>query len=105
MVQGGEDMRDLLPVKRRRAVRIGRPPAGVNGALSSKYPQLAIRVPPATLDRLHALATREGRAMWRILADALEAYEGLRRRSGCSMRAENSVPAHSRSARSAEDTR
>jgi hypothetical protein len=98
-------MRDLLPVKRRRAVHVGRPPAGVNGELSSRYPQLSVRVPPGTLGRLRALATREGRAMWRILADALEAYEGLRRGSGRSMRAENSGPAHSRSAKSAEDTR
>ena len=60
-------------VKRRRASR-GRPPAGPNGEPTSKYPQLATRVPPATLERLRALATRERRAMWRVLVDAVEIY-------------------------------
>jgi hypothetical protein len=104
IVQGGEEMRYLLPVKRRRALHVGRPPAGFDGELSSRYPQLSVRVPPATLDRLRALATQEGRAMWRILADALEGYDGLKRRGGRSTRADASVPA-SRSSKSAEDTR
>jgi hypothetical protein len=54
--------------------RAGRPPAGINGEPTSKYPQLATRVPPATLERLRALATREGRAIWRVLVDAVETY-------------------------------
>jgi len=66
-----------MSMKRRRGLHAGRPPAGFNGALSSKYPQLAVRVPPATLDRLRALAAQEGRPMWRILADAIETYDGL----------------------------
>ena len=98
-------MRDLLPMKRRGALHVGRPPAGFNGELSSKYPQLSVRVPPATLDRLRALATREGRAMWRILADALESYDGFKRRSRRSMRAETSGSAYPRRSKAAEGTR
>jgi hypothetical protein len=54
--------------------RGGRPPAGFNGEPTSKYPQLATRVPPATLESLRALATHERRSMWRILVDAVEIY-------------------------------
>jgi hypothetical protein len=32
-------------------------------------------VPPATLDRLRALASSEKRPIWRVLVDAIEAYE------------------------------
>ena len=49
--------------------------SGVNGEPASKYPQLATRIPPATLDRLRAIATRERRAMWRVLVDAIETYD------------------------------
>jgi len=52
----------------------GRPPAGFNGEPTSKYPQLATRVPPATLQSLRALAIQERRSMWRILVDAVEIY-------------------------------
>ena len=61
-------------VKPRRAGRGGRPPAGFNGEPTSKYPQLATRVPPATLESLRALAMHERRSMWRILVDAVEIY-------------------------------
>jgi hypothetical protein len=54
--------------------RGGRPPAGFNGEPTSKYPQLATRVPPATLESLRALAMQEQRSMWRILVDAVEIY-------------------------------
>ena len=66
-------------MKRRGVSRLGRPPAGVNGEPSSRYPQLAVRVPPAILDRVRALATEEGRAMWRVLADAIEVYDRYRK--------------------------
>lgn len=63
-----------LRAKHRRSGRGGRPPAGLNGEPTSKYPQLATRVPPDTLESLRALATRERRSMWRILVDAVEIY-------------------------------
>ena len=56
------------------AGRAGRPPAGFNGEPTSRYPQLATRVPPATLESLRALAMQERRSMWRILVDAVEIY-------------------------------
>jgi len=63
-----------LRVKPGGAARGGRPPAGFNGEPTSKYPQLATRVPPATLESLRALAMHERRSMWRILVDAVEIY-------------------------------
>ena len=60
---------------RGRPPRVGRPPAGLNGEPASKYPQLATRIPPATFDRLRAVATRERRAIWRVLVDAIETYD------------------------------
>jgi len=66
-------------MKRRGVPRLGRPPAGFDGEPSSRYPQLAVRVPPAMLDRVRALATEEGRAIWRVLADAIEVYDRSRK--------------------------
>ena len=66
-----------LRVKPAAAGRGGRPPAGFNGEPTSKYPQLATRVPPATLESLRALAINERRSMWRILVDAVEIYARL----------------------------
>ena len=63
-----------LRVKPAGPGRGGRPPAGFNGEPTSKYPQLATRVPPATLESLRALAMHERRSMWRILVDAVEIY-------------------------------
>ena len=79
-------------MKRRRPPRVGRPPAGLNGERASKYPQLAARVPRATLDRLRALATREGRAIWRVLVDAIEAYDRRPRPGRSSNRSEIPAP-------------
>ena len=63
-----------LRVKPAGPGRGGRPPAGFNGEPTSKYPQLATRIPPATLESLRALAMHERRSMWRILVDAVEIY-------------------------------
>jgi hypothetical protein len=57
-----------------RRPRGGRPPAGPNGERTSKYPQLALRVPSAVLDRVRELAAREERPMWRVVAQAIETY-------------------------------
>jgi hypothetical protein len=57
-----------------RAPRVGRPPAGLNGEPTSRYPQLAARIPNASLERLRALAARERRSIWRILVDAIDTY-------------------------------
>ena len=77
---------------RHRPSRVGRPPAGLNGEPASKYPQLATRIPPATLDRLRAIATRERRAMWRVLVDAIETYDRHQRPDGPSIGDEIPAP-------------
>jgi hypothetical protein len=66
-------------MKRLRHRNVGRPPAGLNGERASEYPQLAVRVPRITVERLRAVATRERRAMWRVLVDAIETYDRLTR--------------------------
>lgn len=60
-----------------RAPRPGRPPAGFNGEPTSQYPQLAARIPSASLERLRALATRERRSIWRVLVDAIDSYAAI----------------------------
>jgi len=66
-------------MKPARAPRPGRPPAGFNGEPTSRYPQLAARIPAASLERLRLLATREQRSMWRVLVDAIDTYARDRR--------------------------
>jgi len=53
----------------------GRPPAGVRpGDRVIDYPQLALRIPPSTLETLQALATVSGDPQWRVLSAALDSY-------------------------------
>jgi CheY-like chemotaxis protein len=55
--------------------RRGRPPAGQRpGDRVIDYPQLALRVPPATFRKLQALAEIQGEPQWRMLAKMLENY-------------------------------
>lgn len=60
--------------------RVGRPPAGVNGQRTSQYPQLSLRVPPTTIATVRALSRIERRSIWRVVADAIDAYDRHRRR-------------------------
>jgi PAS domain S-box-containing protein len=53
----------------------GRPAAGLKGQRTSEYPQLSVRLPPETRAALCALAEAQGRPMWRVLMDALSAWE------------------------------
>jgi PAS domain S-box-containing protein len=53
----------------------GRPAAGLKGQRTSEYPQLSVRLPPDTRAALCALAEVQGRPMWRVLMDALAAWE------------------------------
>ena len=41
----------------------------------SEYPRMTVRVPQATVDRLRELAERCGVRQWRILHDAIQAYD------------------------------
>jgi CheY-like chemotaxis protein len=55
--------------------RYGRPPAGKRpGERTSEYPRFALRLPSQTYERIVALAEVTGRAQWRILSDAVDAY-------------------------------
>ena len=62
----------------------GRPAAGLKGQRTSEYPQLSVRLPPDTRAALCALAEVQGRPMWRVLMDALSAWE--RREMGKELR-------------------
>jgi CheY-like chemotaxis protein len=61
----------MVDSKRKRR---GRPPAGTNGGRVIDYPQLALRVPPATFSQLQAIATAEHEPQWRVLARILDRY-------------------------------
>src|ERR1700752_5422240 len=54
--------------------RRGRPPAGTDGDRVVDYPQLALRVPPATFRKLQALTQVQQQSQWRMLAIVLEHY-------------------------------
>jgi hypothetical protein len=60
--------------RRVKTSRAGRRPAGPNGERTSAYPQLSVRLPPATLTRLRDLSRSLRVPQCRILADALDAY-------------------------------
>jgi CheY-like chemotaxis protein/predicted transcriptional regulator len=55
--------------------RRGRPPAGERpGDRVVDYPQLALRLPPATYHKLQALAQLDREPQWRVLSKALSQY-------------------------------
>lgn len=60
--------------KGRTARRIGRPPAGADGAKVKDYPQLSIRLPAEVRAKLQALAIVTTRPQWRLITDAIECY-------------------------------
>jgi two-component system, cell cycle response regulator DivK len=70
----------IRPGTRRR----GRPAAGLKGQRTSEYPQLSVRLPPETRAALWGLASAQKRPMWRVLVDALTAWE--RREMGKELR-------------------
>lgn len=54
----------------------GRSPTGLRpGERLSDYPRLQVRVPTETVARLRALAEKQGVPQWRILHDAIKAYD------------------------------
>jgi CheY-like chemotaxis protein/predicted DNA-binding protein len=55
--------------------RRGRPPAGeLPDERVSDYPQLSLRVPSATMDRLQAIAEITGEPQWKVLSAAVNQY-------------------------------
>jgi predicted DNA-binding protein len=57
--------------------RGGRPPAGFRpGERVRDYPQLSVRVPPATKLRLGALSVMQSKPQWRIVLESIECLIG-----------------------------
>jgi hypothetical protein len=52
----------------------GRPPAGLDGAPSSQYPQLAVRVPQETIDQCTAIAEKKDIPQWQVVHEAIARY-------------------------------
>jgi hypothetical protein len=57
----------------------GRKPTGRRGELVSEYKQVTVRLPPETVDTLVAIAARQDRTQWQVIADAIEAYDRFSR--------------------------
>jgi hypothetical protein len=53
------------------APRLGRPPTGAGGELASQYPQLTVRIPPATRNALHSLSTLRRVPVWKLVDQAV----------------------------------
>jgi ribbon-helix-helix CopG family protein len=59
---------------RKRGKRKARNPTGLRpGELSSEYPQVTVRVPGESVERLRQLAKARGVPQWRILHEAIQA--------------------------------
>jgi hypothetical protein len=55
--------------------RTGRRPTGLHGEkVSIDYPVFTMRLPPATVEAMRRLSADQGRPMWRIVVDAIDAY-------------------------------
>lgn len=67
--------------KTAKAMKRGRPPAGICGQPSSRYPQLAVRVPPETIAQCAALAERLDVPQWQVVREAIARYERQTRRT------------------------
>jgi predicted DNA-binding protein len=64
-----------MSAKPDRKPRIGRPPAGARvGEKVQDYPQLSLRLPPESKALLAAASQMTNRALWRIVADAIEEH-------------------------------
>jgi hypothetical protein len=75
----GKSRRWRTRLKAKVAKRRGRPPAGLAGKPSSKYPQLSVRVPPKTIRQCVALAVSMGLPQWQIVRNAVDLYHGTLR--------------------------
>ena len=54
--------------------RRGRPPAGLDGAPSSQYPQLAVRVPQETIAKCAEIAATKSVPQWQVVHEAITRY-------------------------------
>jgi hypothetical protein len=63
-----------VSAKRAKKDGRGRPPAGIHGAPSSLYPQLAVRVPPETIVQCAKIAAKKGVPQWQVVHEAIARY-------------------------------
>ena len=69
----------MADTPRRKAKRVGRPPAGAkDGEKVKDYPQLSIRLPGDVRAKLQALSVVTARPQWRLITEAIECYLGER---------------------------
>jgi hypothetical protein len=62
-------------MKAQKTRKVGRPPAGIDGKPSSRYPQLAVRVPPETIVLCAAIAERLDVPQWQVVREAIARYD------------------------------
>jgi hypothetical protein len=67
-------MRRPGPSKDNPSGKVGRPPAGERGERVKDYPQVSVRLPNATRDKLVALSAVRKQPQWRLIVDSLECY-------------------------------
>jgi hypothetical protein len=54
--------------------RVGRPPAGDRGERVKDYPQVSVRLPKASRDKLLALSKVRKQPQWRLIVESVECY-------------------------------
>lgn len=67
-------MRIPNALKRTKAVRVGRPPAGDRGERVKDYPQVSFRLPKQARDKLAALSLVRKQPQWRVVVESVECY-------------------------------
>jgi hypothetical protein len=61
----------MTATKKRKA---GRPPAGIDGKPSSRYPMLNVRVPPETIAQCAQIAKQLDVPQWQVVREAIARY-------------------------------
>jgi hypothetical protein len=62
------------PKKRQAVNKVGRPPAGDDGQRVKDYPQVSVRLPKDSRDKLVALSEVRKQPQWRLIVDSVECY-------------------------------
>jgi hypothetical protein len=53
---------------------VGRPPAGDRGERVKDYPQVSVRLPKSSRDKLLALSKVRKQPQWRLIVESVECY-------------------------------
>ena len=54
--------------------KVGRPPAGDRGERVKDYPQVSVRLPKTSRDKLLALSQVRKQPQWRLIMESVECY-------------------------------